>query len=343
MKRPRKHKFTYKTVKEDGSTDMLSKHGWFREGEGLHVGKHTIPFDALLHLRRHGVRMAVRYVGAEGLERDRFIEVGVQGRPKAATKLQQKVNEAVSRNRIEARQEQLREEGRSDAFQSKTCGHCGCAIDLTDRVSTPEVQCPYCETLQLVDGPPEKQAPELQRCPESQLMGRVQSYSFIAFFILPPFWQISHKIRYGIAPALRKIAWRNLLINTPFLILAPFAICQVIRTQFMGRVKVPRYRGLTQANAKAVSKQPAEALRLYQAIVDRGEPVAAVRFNQALLLLQQERLEEAREAALAALTDCANFELAQALYESIDNALGVNDAVEPEVQSTPPPLAATSV
>lgn len=300
---PLTFKFQF-TNNEGQPTSMFSKKGNF-DGSVLTLDKRAIPAETILSVERRENRMAVSTIISPTEAESLLLSVGSKS---VAKQLKEALDVVRSRHWAEKHRQELTQNGRGGAYRDAECGQCGAVIVLSDMPVTPQVFCPFCDTLATVnatdDVPPNET--EFRICDSCHLFSKPQKFTvmYIWFVIVAYGWWTQEK--WCCRGCMRGEAWKMFLGNLLFLIGLPFAVVQLVRS-YSGAMVGGAFRGLDSGNVRAVRGDVAGALAHYRAILERVPHSAGVKFNLGQGLLKQGQHEHAAKSFEAALQDCANY------------------------------------
>lgn len=295
--------FKFKWLNDQGQeTGFRSKRGQF-DGEMLVLDDVTIPALAIAQVQTRERIMVILVVDGDGNP----IQAAFGANPGDLARLKAALDASRSSAWARHHREQLQKEGRGHAYRDEDCPNCGATVVLSDMPRTPQLYCPYCDTLMTADpahDPPPGER-DLRICGECQMFSRPQKYTvlYIWFVLVAYGW---HSYPTWRCPAcMRGTAWKMFFGNLLFLIGTPVALVQLART-YGGSIRGP-FAGLDRANLKARSGDALGALEGYRAILERIPCSAGLKYNLGLALLQQKDKPRAAEAFRVALNDCANY------------------------------------
>jgi hypothetical protein len=285
-------------------TSMFSKSGRF-DGAVLTLDKQPYAAETLLEIAQRENRMAITALTSPTEATSMLLSFGSK---KVATRVKEALDIVRSRHWAEKHRQELTTRGRGGAYRDAECGQCGAAIVLSDMPVTPQVFCPYCDTLATVDGngdaPPNEA--EFRVCDSCHLFSKPQKFTvmYVWFLLVVYGWWTQEK--WCCRGCMRGEAWKMVFGNLPFVIGFPFALVQLVRS-YSGSLVGGAFRELDTGNVRAKRGDVAGALTHYRAILERVPHSAGVKFNLGQGLLKQGEFAHAAKSFEAALADCANY------------------------------------
>ena len=301
-------KFKYQLVNEQGrEVGVFAKKGELGDVD-LILDKSTIPVAAVLRaIVRMNRLVLVIATGQAPVTLVLSIRSGAKAGEGHAVDLKQRIDRQNSRAWCDARLKHLREENRAAAFRSEECPHCGSRVDLTGFQPSPQIYCPYCESV-ATRGP---DAPEDERhyhlCDSCGYYSRPSVFnSFYIFFLLAVVvWKSQRKL---ICHACMKgEAWKTLGLNVITLIGSPVALYYLIKAYAGGSARSAAFGGLDAANGYARKLKVEKAEEGYDLIASRLRHAAGIHYNRALLHARNQDWPACHEALRSLWADCSNY------------------------------------
>jgi len=276
----------------------------------LRLGSRVIPESAVIQARRQQDQLTIE---VDAIEDQPAYELVIQVHDDLAKPVLQALNYGISR-RI-ARAEWIRysrQQGDTHLHQHE-CGHCRAVVVLRAPL-TPQVYCPYCDTIQTLGEAEEfvLVEREYRLCQRCQMYSRPRNFTIFFFYFLLYFGGIHHKKIECCPGCFRKTAWMMCLGNLPFILGIPNAILQFHRCYF-GSIRKGLFRGLHDANRCLRGENIEAALSKYEEILERHPLCAGVKYNVALGLMMREDYRHVIDMLELALQDCQNYLPAQEL------------------------------
>lgn len=351
--RPKIIKFTYQEIDDNGNrTGFFSRKGSF-DGTTLTLHKSEIPVLAVM--RSESVRqVVVLYVATEdgGVIPLRLYLFSNAG------KLVKALNQTVSQQWADGRQQYLNSLGMSREFKSETCPFCGATVDLSGHQHTPQYYCYYCESIVTRDQTGKSKEKEFNLCEGCGFYSRPQPFStfYFVFLVVVYYWR--HGTKYCCHVCMRKEAWKMFWLNMVFVLGFPFAVIQLFRVYFSKGPK--EYKDLNTANQLAARGKPgpaAKAIQLYEKMAASLPHRTGIDYNIGLALFRAGLNDRAVLNLADCLKSCANYspaynglrhcyealgwtkqiEVLEKSYNQLDSRL---EEIEKRKQSAAPPAAA---
>jgi hypothetical protein len=306
---PRPLAFKFKWLTNEGQPmGLVSKRAQF-DDEGLRLDDGTVPAGSLLRAQRVLDRVVVEFVDGQG----RVARCAFQVTSPRAEVVRDALNVVASRNWAEHRKRALREAQSPFAFRVRECPHCGATVEFSGRAVTPQLYCPYCESIGLPGGQGDPRDRHLGLCDACGFYARPVQFTEVFFWFAFVVYGFTWRKKLLCRACMRAEAWTNLAKNLVFVLGVPFAAYQVARAYAGGHVADGPYAGLDGGNAYARARRCDLAVARYLDLESRLPHCAGVRFNRGRALARSRRQQEAVEALEAALRDCSNFEPAYKL------------------------------
>ncbi len=298
-------KFKFQFLNEQGqATSLFSKKGEF-DGEVLVLDKVSYPGNTLVAVERREQRMAVSALTSATSVETLALTFGSKA---IAVQVKQALDVARSAHGAEAHRQDLVRRGRGGAYRDAECGQCGATIVLSDLPITPQLHCPYCDTLatiQAADDIPVNEH-EFHLCDACHLFSRPQKFTVMYFWFVIVAYGYWTEEKFCCKGCMRGAAWKMLFGNLLFVLGVPWAAVQLIRS-YSGSVVGGAFRGLDSGNVRARRGDAAGALKYYRSILERVPHSAGVKFNLGQGLIMQQDYASAAKSFEAALRDCANY------------------------------------
>ena len=293
-------RFKFKYLTADGQeAGFLSKKGSF-DGATLTLDNTPIPIEAVPRVAKRFNRLVLSILQQNGGVEQ--LAIAITGG--SARKLGALLNRVTSARWAAMRREALTKKGEGHTFKSRQCPWCDATVELTGHDDSPQMFCPYCDSVVTwrADGPVEEA--DLHACDGCGLYARPREFTIMYFYFLLVVYGYRYRKVYRCDTCMRPEAWKMLLGNAPFVLGVPVALGQLWRV-YTGKGK--SFAGLDAANALARRGQVDAAAQRYELIEQRLGHCATVRFNHGLAYANANRWDEAAGQFRAALDDCANF------------------------------------
>ena len=296
--------FKFQPVDEKGNaTGLFNQKGRF-DGETLDLAKlGQVPADRLLAAAQRFNRLIVNFDNEDGQSAGVVLSIS-KG---SIDDLRRAINRTASERQAARRQAKLHEQGRGGEFRTRPCPHCGSTVDLTGFSDTPQLYCGYCDTIATVEDEPPADEADYRLCDECGLFAKPRDFTVFYFYFLGVIYGWRSSKTHICHACMRKQAWKMLAGNSIFLLGVPTALTQLTRAYAGGSGRSETFRGLDAANASARKGRHAKARERYEPILDRGHPLAGVRYNLALTYAAEERFEDAALELEQTLAECANY------------------------------------
>ncbi|MBB76273.1 MAG: hypothetical protein CMJ75_17335 [Planctomycetaceae bacterium] len=197
------------------------------------------------------------------------------------------------------------------------CPACSVTVDLTRFPKTPQMFCPYCETLSTIQSnlvPPENEA-VFRLCENCGMFSRPRTFTSFYFYYLVVHSGIHTHSSKRCRGCRRSASWRMLAGNLFFIVGVIPAIIQLTRAYRKDR-DTDAYRGLEPANQWARRGQLSKAIEGYREILQRVPCAAGIYYNLGMALYRQQDPTHAASVLELALEDCANYIPARQLLET---------------------------
>ncbi len=312
--------FRFRDVDDLGrEAGLRSRPGHF-DGQTLWLDAAMLPIEQIRKTQRRHDRLIVHLdpTSYAGLMVDSLAFSVCDG---AIDALHSSLNELVSARRVAERREMMKSRRELDSCRSEECPHCRSTLDLTGFEETPQIYCDFCDTVYTADGSGPDDEAEFSLCDRSRLYAR--SRVFIESFV-PWRRRRVHACNAAFAPTAR----RMLLCSLPLLVGVPIALHQLGRVLLGGEARSRGFRGLSRANADALSGRTDRAIAGYRELAQTLGPAAGVRYNEGLAAAKAEYFAEAVLAFEAALEDCANYRPAAELLALSLQRIGDQQGLE---------------
>ncbi len=300
------------------ATSIFSKKGSF-DGEQLTLDQRTYAVSDIAAIERRQ-KLVVMAVAADNQLHTLILVFGSQ-------KLSQEFKERldVARSGFWARQHRadLEKRGQVQDYRDAACPNCQATIILSHMPASPQLYCPFCETLMTLNDNGQSPANErvFRLCDDCGLFSQPQKYTimYIWFIVVAYGWSMREK--WCCRTCIRKEAWKMFWGNLLFVLGLPFAVIQLFRA-YSGDWLGGSFRGLDTGNARIIKGDAAAALPYYRAILERVPYAAGVKYNLAKGLLHQDEPGHAAKMLEAALHDCTNYAPAATLLRHLYQELG---------------------
>jgi len=315
-------RFKFKWLDEQGrETGFLSKKGSF-DGQTLALDDVQLPAACLSTVDSRGKRFVIATVDREGHTHQALFSV-TSG---SVDRLRAELGLCRSRAWAEAHREEFTKAGRGHEFRSVVCPHCQATIDLTSMPRTPQVYCPFCQTIGTLDSPqgPLKAEAQYRLCDTCGMYSKPRKFTIFYFYFLLVVYGFYQKETWRCPACMRGEAWKMLLGNLLFVIGVPVALVQLFRS-YGGTDLGSLFPGLDAANLKARTGNIAGAIEGYRRILNEHSIAAGVKFNIGQAALAKNDLAGAAGILEHALRDCANYQPAAAALANCYQRLGETD------------------
>lgn len=318
--------FKFHLLNEQGQqTSLFRKRGSF-DGETLLLDGVPIPAAGMLQTAIRENRMVVVYLTVDG----GIAHVAFMPTTKKETdELKRRLDIARSATWAQMHREALTKRGRGDAYRDACCPRCTATVILTDMPPSPQLYCPFCDSLTTTDsiaGPiPGEES--LRLCEECGMYSRPRKFTIFYFYFLLVVYGWWSRTTWRCPGCMRGQAWKMFFGNLLFLLGVPKAVAQLMRC-YSGTVVGGAFRGLDGANLKARKGDVRGALAGYRSILERVPHSAGIKYNLALALLQQGDEPRAAEALELALADCANYVPAYQQLKGVYTRLGATERLQ---------------
>lgn len=315
--------FKFHLLNDQGhQTSFFRKRGSF-DGETLRLDGVPLPAAGMLQTAVRENRMVILYVTAEG----DIAQVALMPTSKKTTdELKRRLDIARSGAWARMHREELKQRGRGDAYRDARCPRCTATVILTDLPPSPQLYCPFCDSLtttEAVLGPIAGEE-SLRLCEECGMYSQPRKFTIFYFYFLLVVYGWWNQATWRCPGCMRREAWKMFFGNLLFLLGAPVALVQLLRC-YSGAIVGGAFRGLDSANLKARRGDVRGALAGYRSILERVPHSAGIKYNLALALLQQGDEPRAAEALELALADCANYVPAYQLLKGVYTRLGATE------------------
>lgn len=315
-------RFKFKWLDEQGNeAGFLSKKGSF-DGQTLVLDDIQLPAACLRTVDNRGKRFVIATVDREGHTHQALFSV-TSG---SIDRLRTELGLCRSRAWAEAHREELAQAGRGHEFRSVICPHCQATIDLTSMPRTPQVYCPFCQTIGTLDSPqgPVKAEAQYRLCDTCGMYSKPRKFTIFYFYFLLVVYGFYQKETWRCPACMRGEAWKMLFGNLLFVIGVPVALVQLFRS-YGGTDLGSLFSGLDAANLKARKGNIAGAIEGYRRILNEHPAAAGVKFNIGRAALSKNDLAGAAAILEHALRDCANYQPAAAALDGCYQRLGATE------------------
>lgn len=317
--------FKYKDLTANGQeAGLFSKKGSVTDDAVTFEGN-PIPIAAILKTARRQDRLILSFVG----QREPVVTIAVAVKGKGPEPVKRTIDLLCSKRWVDVKRKSLAEKGRAAELRTEPCPHCDCAVDLTGFATTPQLFCPFCETLVTRDETLRpKDEPTYRLCDHCGLYSQPKTFTTFYFVFLFVVYWFSHRTDTRCNACMRGEAWKMLFANLLFVLGIPSALWQLVRAYAGGSTLSPAFAGLDAANAQARKGNAAAADALYEKLLDRLGASAGVRRNRALARFGAQNVDGALAEALLALKDCSNYAPVASLVAELLNRLGRKEEAE---------------
>ncbi|MCA3003988.1 MAG: hypothetical protein ACK51N_06300 [bacterium] len=321
--------FKYHGVDAQGKQSTTFRRRGRIDEHALTLGKQQYPLTNLHSAKCVHSRVAI---GLESLTHPgQATVVVIQTSPKSARQVVRALNRSVSLQVIAAARRQLTAEGRLGLLRSCLCPGCGCTIDLSGRRASPEVYCPYCDSVWSLQDTGDRRRDEEARqrhCDGCGLYGRPDTITcgYIIFLLVAVIYR--YQIRELCTTCMRRESWKMVGTNLVGLIGEVHAVPQLVRSYVRARPAGRHFAGLEAANALATGRRPERAEDSYRQIIARLGHCAGVRYNAGNACVRAGRLAEAVEHFAHALGDCSNYKPSVDALAACYRRLGMHEQLE---------------
>lgn len=294
-------RFKYKRLNKNGvETGFFSSRGEVTDTH-LSLGKRTIPLADIAQVIRKKNRLVVFFAGSDGPDSIALAVTSGRARP-----IKERIDLLCSAQWAEQHQQELERSGRGHLFRARTCPHCQATVDLSGFDESPELYCPFCETISSEDSETAPVGKTFRICEHCGYFSEPRPFtSFYLIFLIVAYY-FQHQRTTRCHACMRAEAWKMLIINSIFVFGGPFALWQVIRAYFASSI-ASRYPELNPANHAARARNIEKAERLYEAILARVPHGAGIHYNHAKACAEIEDWDRCLQAAWNSLKDCANY------------------------------------
>lgn len=231
----------------------------------------------------------------------------------------------VARSAIWARQhrQNVEQRGLGHTCRIVVCPHCSAMLILTNTPKTAQVYCQFCESLTTCDATqhalPDEETFKL--CEECHMFSKRKRFTLFYFYFIVFAYGYRLETTWRCPGCMRKDAWKMFFGNFPFGVGIPVALSQLARS-YRRWASHGADVGLDAANLQARRGDATGAFQRYRDILEQFPHSAGIKYNLALVLLQQSDTLRAAEMAEAALGDCGNYGPAYGLLRHCYEELG---------------------
>ena len=313
--------FKFHYLNQEGQqTGIIRKKGSF-DGETLQIDDAVIPAAGIIEIMPFENRLFFTVFAEEGATGFGIILPGA----KLASKLKLAIDQVRSQGWAAAHRERLARAGESDRYRVEACPVCEASVVLSHMPRTPQVYCPFCQSLSYLqnDEVPQGKVSRFRTCGDCGYFSYPRKFTIFYFYFLVFLYGWRTRVVHRCANCMKGDAWKMLALNAPFVLGTPVALTQLARTYSSDLRNAP-YNGLDSANKAAVSGHLTRALKKYRDILDRVGAAAGIKHNLGLALLASGDERRAQEFFRLALDDCANYvpsyEKLKTLLEESGNA-----------------------
>ncbi len=184
--------------------------------------------------------------------------------------------------------------------------------------------CSFCETISVPDAEPPAVARGFHLCDVCGYFSHPQPFTSFYFAYLLVAFSYQYKTTTRCHACMRPEAWKMLLINSLFILGAPFALGQLLRAYFFGSHRA-HYPKLDAANAAAQAGKVEKADVLYEQMLEEAPFRAGIQFNRAKSRAVATDWEGCLQAALNSLKECSNYRPAAELVGIALRAQGMTE------------------
>lgn len=315
--------FKFQWLNEEGRpTGWLRKKGRF-DGETLTLDDAQIPSAVIVEVATRDACLAITALSGNG---EPAALVLMASSEKVAEQLKMSLDVARSSVWADMHRKDLEEKGHGHTFRTEQCPQCQATVDLSAMPRTPQLYCPFCQSLSTVGPAAEPVSGEkhLRLCDECGMFSKPQRFTIFYFYFVLLFYGWWSKVTWRCPACMRGEAWKMLFGNLLFVLGVPVALVQLFRSYGGTDISGP-FRGLDKGNIKARNGDSSGALAHYRAILDRVPQCAGLKYNLGLALLQEGDKGRAAEAFAVALDDCANYLPAYQRLRPLYEELGETD------------------
>lgn len=318
--------FKFHLLNDQGrQTSFFRKRGLF-DGETLWLDGVPIPAAGMLQTAVRENRMAILFVTVDGDIAHVALNPTSQ---QTADELKRRLDIARSGTWAQMHREGLVQRGRGDAYRDARCPRCTATVILTDMPPSPQLYCPFCDSLITTDAVagPIPGEEKLRLCEECGMYSQPRKFTIFYFYFLLVVYGWWNQTTWRCPGCMRREAWKMFFGNLLFLLGVPAALAQLIRC-YSGTIVGGAFRGLDAANLKARKGDIRGALAGYRSILERVPHSAGIKYNLALALLQQGDESRAAEALELALADCSNYVPAYQQLKAVYTRLGAAERLQ---------------
>jgi len=320
--------FHYKEVNKDGKAVGGSRSGELRD-DGLVLDGNHFPSQTIVrtHVR---VNRIVLFVATETEGGVIPLILEIRSGKAMAQELKRRIDQANSDRSTRQHLEKLQSSGGRERFRSESCPHCGVTIDLTGFPSSPQIYCPYCETITSLGGKSPSTESHFHLCESCGFFSRTRLFigDVIIWLYLYYISYIRYRSKRNVLcySCMRGRAWKVVFSNF-MLVGLPMALYRLLVAYLGSWAWSSPFSGLDAANRHAGKRRTARAEELYQSILARVPHAAGVHYNRAKMRSLAGDPGGCLDAINAAWADCANYDPALPLYLKSLEALGRTNEV----------------
>jgi hypothetical protein len=339
-------RFKFHWIDANGQpTSVFAKKGAVGE-QALVLENTEIPIAALVDVEARGEYVALSAMTGEAQAQSMVVKTS------QASRLTAELGRLRSAVWAETHRQELQQQGLGHTFRRQTCPDCAATIDLTDMPVTPQISCDFCHTISTLPSATQQEGvtPGPDRgyrlCDECGMYSKPRQFTIFYFYFLLVVYGWNSRTTWRCPACMRGEAWKMLLGNLPFVLGVPVAGAQLFRA-YGGTDVGGHYPGLDRANLRARRGDLEGAIKSYMKILQRRPVAAGVKYNIALALIQQDRIEDAARMLEYALADCANYRPAAAALIGCYEKLGEDEKLAElkrrwHIQELSPPEAEAS-
>lgn len=281
---------------------LVSSRGRLGPG-GLVLKDRTVPVSAFLSAVARDKRVVFAHQGLAGGEPTGVVVEVYGTNPRDLAKA---YNRLASDVEISRRRSELESQGRGGTMRVEVCKSCGASINLTDFEPTPEVMCPFCDSVGS-EAVPVKEQEQVRVCEKCGFYAFPRTITCFYFYFLLVVYGFRWQRKHMCGPCMRAEGWKMLAGNLIFLLGVPVAVTQLIRAYSGGAARSTAYKGLERGNIDAKHGRAEQAAQRYAAIADQLGGSAVAAYNKGLAYARVSQMEPATQAFEEALLHCSNF------------------------------------
>lgn len=270
----------------------------------IKLSKRIIPLEAVVDVEQKFDRLALTV--AEGGTLSNVIIAVKGGTP--AVILRQHLERMLSYRRAEQRRLELQNLGRGHEFRTETCRYCGATVDMTNFPRSPQMYCPYCDSVvTLLPGTADAEESRLRLCGCCGLYSDPKEFTEYYFYV-PLFFVRSKMTTSCMCCGCRRIkALHMFIIDLLGIFAFPLAVWQMMAAYLWGGSRLRIFSELEEANSKFKSKKYLQAVGMYKHLERRLQRSAGVKYNRGIAMEKLNYIRDAAQAYQEALADCSNY------------------------------------